>query len=164
MNKNPNSVYTVRFNDCDLFGHLNNARYIDYFLNAREDHLKEYHNLNLSEYYKKDIAWLVGGHEIAYLRPALYNEVITIQSTLLIADNEFLLVETQMMNEKQNHLKAIMRTKLVPINTRTGRKEQHQPEFMEWAKTIENTEVDKQFNLQQRIKKLIIDFKSKEMV
>jgi YbgC/YbaW family acyl-CoA thioester hydrolase len=164
MNKNPNSVYTVRFNDCDLFGHLNNARYIDYFLNAREDHLKEYHNLNLSEYYKNDIAWLVGGHEIAYLRPALYNEVITIQSTLLIADNEFLLVETQMMNEKQNHLKAIMRTKFVPINTRTGRKEQHQPEFMEWAKTIENTEVDRQLNLQQRIKQLITDFRSEEMI
>ncbi len=164
MNKNPNSVYTVRFNDCDLFGHLNNARYIDYFLNAREDHLKEYHNLNLSEYYKKDIAWLVRAHEIAYLRPALYNEVITIQSTLLIADNEFLLVETQMMNEKQNHLKAIMRTKLVPINTRTGRKEQHLPEFIEWAKNIVNFEVNKQGNLEQRIKQINAEFKIKETI
>lgn len=35
MNKNPNSVYTVRFNDCDLFGHLNNARYIDYFFECQ---------------------------------------------------------------------------------------------------------------------------------
>lgn len=164
MNKNPNSVYTVRFNDCDLFGHLNNARYIDYFLNAREDHLKEYHNLNLSEYYKKDIAWLVGGHEIAYLRPALYNEVVTIQTTLLIADNEFLYLEAIMMNEKQNHLKAIMRTKFIPINTKTGKKEQHLPEFMEWAKTIENSEIDKQGNLEQRIKQITAEYKIKETI
>lgn len=164
INKNPNSLYTVRFNDCDLFGHLNNARYIDYFLNAREDHLKEYYDLRISEYYKKDIAWLVGGHEIAYLRPALYNEVVTIQTTLLIADNEFLLIETQMINEKQTHLKAIMRTKFIPINTKTGRKEQHQPEFMEWAKTIENSEIAKQGNLEQRIKQITADYKIKETI
>ena len=30
----------TRFSDCDPFGHLNNARYIDYFINAREDHLR----------------------------------------------------------------------------------------------------------------------------
>ena len=42
MNKNPNLDYKIRFNDGDLFGHLNNSRYLDYFINAREDHLKEY--------------------------------------------------------------------------------------------------------------------------
>jgi acyl-CoA thioester hydrolase len=42
MEKTPISFYTVRFNDCDPLGHLNNSKYIDYFLNAREDHLKEH--------------------------------------------------------------------------------------------------------------------------
>lgn len=164
MNKNPNSVYTVRFSDCDLFGHLNNARYIDYFLNAREDHLKEFHNLNLTEFYTKGMAWVVGGHEIAYLRPAVYNEVVTIQSTLIKVDDEFLFVEMQMMDENQKHLKAIMRTKFIPINTKTGRKEAHLPEFMELAKTIENTEIQNQGNLQERIKELVSGFKIREMV
>lgn len=149
MNINPSSVFTIRFNDCDLFGHLNNARYIDYFLNAREDHLKQYHNLNLSDYYKKDIAWVVGGHEIAYLRPAIYNEEVLIQSTLLEVDPEFLLVETQMLNITQSHLKAIMRTKFVPINTKTGRKSPHELEFLDWAKTIENTTIEPYSNLQE---------------
>ncbi|WP_162127899.1 acyl-CoA thioesterase [Flavobacterium phycosphaerae] len=155
MTTTPTSVYTVRFSDCDLFGHLNNARYIDYFLNAREDHLKHYHNLNLEEFYQNNIAWVVGGHEIAYLRPALYNETITIQSTLLKADTEYLLVETQMKNENQNHLKAIMRTRFVPVNTKTGRKIPHEPSFMEWAKTIENREVAEYTTLQERIEQLI---------
>lgn len=33
------SIAVARFQDCDPFSHLNNARYIDYFLNAREDQL-----------------------------------------------------------------------------------------------------------------------------
>ena len=37
MNKTPHSFYTIRFTDCDLFGHLNNGRYIDYLLNARKN-------------------------------------------------------------------------------------------------------------------------------
>lgn len=164
MNKSPNSNYKIRFNDCDLFGHLNNSRYLDYFINAREDHLKEYYNLDLTVYYKNDLAWLVGSHEIVYLRPAIYNEVVTIQSTLLSADNEFLHLETMMMNEKKNHLKAIMRTKLIPVNTKTGKKEQHRPEFIEWAKSVENTEISNQENLQDRIKHLLSDFKAKQIL
>jgi len=154
MNIIPKSVYTVRFSDCDLFGHLNNARYIDYFLNAREDHLKTHYNLDLVEFYQKNISWVVGGHEIAYLRPALYNEVVTIQSTLLNADAEYLLVETQMKNENESHLKAIMRTKFVPIDTKTGRKAPHETSFLDWAKTIENTTIVSYSTLQERINQL----------
>lgn len=162
MNKNPDSKYTIRFNDCDLFGHLNNSRYLDYFINAREDHLKEHYNLDLTVYYQNNVGWLVGSHEIVYLRPAIYNEVVTIQSALLFAHSEFIHLETIMMNEKKNHLKAIMRTKLIPVNTKTGKKEQHQQEFMEWAKTVENTEINNQENLQDRIKQLLSDFKTKQ--
>lgn len=162
MNKNPNSEYKIRFNDCDMFGHLNNSRYLDYFINAREDHLKEHYNLNLTEYYNNDFAWLIAGHEIAYLRSAVYDEVVTIQSTLLHVDDNSLHIEIVMMDQKQNHLKAIMRSKLIPVNTKTGRKEKHKPEFMQWAKTVENTEVGNQENFQNRIMQLITGFKAKQ--
>lgn len=161
MNKNPNSKYKIRFPDCDMFGHLNNSRYLDYLINAREDHLKNFYNFDSIAYFKNDLAWVIGGHEIAYLRPALYNEIVTIQSTLLSVDIELLLLETIMMNEEQNQIKAVMRSKLVPINLKTGRKVAHDPEFMEWAKTIENTEVGNQANLQERIKQLLSEFKAK---
>jgi len=36
-NKILQSTYQVRFQDSDPFRHLNNARYLDYFVNARED-------------------------------------------------------------------------------------------------------------------------------
>ena len=154
MNITPKSVYTVRFSDCDLFGHLNNARYIDYFLNAREDHLKLHYNFDLVEFYQKNVSWVVGGHEIAYLRPAMYNEEVIIQSTLLKADAEYLLVETQMKNKSESHLKAIMRTKFVPIDTKTGRKSPHETSFLDWAKNIENKAVESYSTLQERIKQL----------
>ena len=153
MTKNPKSRYKIRFNDCDLFGHLNNARYIDYFMNAREDHLKDEHQFDISESYKNRMAWVVRHHEIAYLRSAVYNEMVTIQSTLLVVDNDSLHVEMLMMNAEETHIKSIMRTTFTIVNSETGRKEQHTPEFMEWAKTIENSEI-KSANLKERIKEI----------
>lgn len=161
MEKNPKSKDKIRFTDCDMFGHLNNSRYLDYLINAREDHLKDFYNFDFNEYFKNDLAWVISSHEIAYIRPAIFNEIVTIQSTLLQLDTEQLHIETIMMNEEQNQIKAVMRSKLVPINLKTGRKVQHNSEFMKWAKTIENTEVGNQVNFQNRTKQLLMDLKSK---
>ena len=106
MNKTPSSYYTVRLGDSDLFGHLNNARYLDYFINAREDHLKEAYGVDLTQYYQQGISWLVGSHQITYLRPAAYNEKVFISSTLIGLSADLLLVEMMMTDEKQSHLKA----------------------------------------------------------
>jgi YbgC/YbaW family acyl-CoA thioester hydrolase len=162
MNKNPNSTYKIRFTDCDMFGHLNNSRYLDYLINAREDHLKDFYNFDFNEYYKNDLAWVIGSHEIIYIKPALFNEIVSIQSTLLHVDIEFLHLETIMMNQEQNQIKAIMRSKLIPINLKTGKKVPHDLQFMAWAKTIENTEVANQGNLQDKIRQLLTDFKVKQ--
>ena len=43
------STAVIRFQDCDPFGHLNNARYIDYFLNARQDQIAAAYGLALYE-------------------------------------------------------------------------------------------------------------------
>jgi acyl-CoA thioester hydrolase len=161
MEINPKSKDKIRFTDCDMFGHLNNSRYLDYLINAREDHLKDFYNFDFNEYFKNDLAWVISSHEIAYIRPAFFNEIVTIQSSLLQLDTEQLHIETIMMNEEQNQIKAVMRSKLVPISLKTGRKVQHNPDFMEWAKKIENKEVRNQDNLQDRIKQLNIELKLK---
>src|SRR6478609_8188627 len=101
MNKVVSSTCRIRFNDCDMFGHLNNSSYIDYLMNAREDHLRDNYQLILSDYYKKGQAWVVGAHEIMYLRPALYNESVVIQSTLLYIDEHSLQMEAMMLNQDQ---------------------------------------------------------------
>lgn len=126
------SFYTVRFGDCDPFRHLNNARYIDYFLNAREDHLKTHYQMDLADFYNKGLGWVVLQHEILYIRPASFNETICIRSGLLSAGPDHLLVEMLMLDEKQKQLKSLLHTKFVPVSLTTGKKQPHSDEFMEF--------------------------------
>ena len=128
MEKTPETFYTVRFNDCDPMGHLNNGRYLDYFLNAREDHLKETYGVDLREWAERGDAFVVHSHEIRYLRPALYNEVVAIQSALIGAGDNWLQVE-MLMFDRERQLKAILWTRFTHINPRTGRKEPHTAEL-----------------------------------
>jgi acyl-CoA thioester hydrolase len=142
MEKNPRSLYKVRFSDCDLFGHLNNARYIDYFLNAREDHLKDHYDLDLKTFYTKNLGWLVGSHEIIYRKPAQYSETVCISSTLVKAFPDSLLVEMVMTDEEEKSLKSILWTTFIPVNVSTSKKQSHPESFMEFALSIENNSID----------------------
>ncbi len=159
MNKTPHSLYTVRFTDCDLFGHLNNGRYIDYLLNAREDHLKTEYSLDLTDFYKQGVSWLVAGHEISYIRPAAYNEVVSIKSALIKAEPGSLLVEMLMMDENHTHLKSLMWTKFIHVNVKTGKRENHTASFMDFARSIEITDVDITKGYQNRLKDIIENMK-----
>ena len=161
MNKTPHSLYTIRFTDCDLFGHLNNGRYIDYLLNAREDHLKTEYGLDLTDFYKQGVSWLVAGHEISYIRPAAYNERVSIKSALIKAEPGSLLVEMLMMDENQMHLKSLMWTKFIHVNVKTGKRENHTESFMDFARSIEVNEVDIIKGYQYRLKELIERIKQK---
>ena len=151
MEKLLQSFYTVRFGDCDPFSHLNNARYIDYFLNAREDHLRDYYQLRLTDFAKKGIGWVVSNHEIQYMRPALYNESVCIQSALIRLTDTSLLVEMLMQDEGKQIDKAIMWSEFTCINVKTGRRENHPPDFMEFARQVVVAEIDISKGLKGRL-------------
>ena len=147
--------YTIRFNDCDPFSHLNNSKYIDYMLNAREDHLKQFHQLNLDEFYKKGLGWVVTGHEILYLRPANYNETVVIQSDLMEGGDSDLLVEMRMLDETKSILKSILWTRFTCVNIKTGRRDSHTPEFMELLKDLVNKDANVAAGLRPRVEQLV---------
>jgi YbgC/YbaW family acyl-CoA thioester hydrolase len=150
----PKTFYTVRFSDCDPMGHLNNARYIDYMLNAREDHLKQAYQIDLLEYHKQGIAWVVRRHDIQYVRPAFYNETVCIQSRLIELADSHVMVEMLMFDEKQTTLKAIMWTNFTSVDVKTGRKKEPTTEFMDFAATIKVEDVNIHAGLNERIKAL----------
>jgi YbgC/YbaW family acyl-CoA thioester hydrolase len=131
MEKFLQSFYTVRFSDCDPLGHLNNSKYIDYFLNAREDHLKEHYDIDLKVWVKQGNAFVVSAHEIRYLRPVTYNESVAIQSALIGWGDSSLLVEMCMFG-RDRQLKAILWTTFTRIHPATGKKMAHPPEFRPW--------------------------------
>jgi acyl-CoA thioester hydrolase len=131
MEKFLQSFYTVRFSDCDPLGHLNNSKYIDYFLNAREDHLKEHYDIDLKVWVQQGNAFVVSAHEIRYLRPVTYNESVAIQSALIGWGDSSLLVEMCMFG-RDRQLKAILWTTFTRIHPATGKKMAHPPEFRPW--------------------------------
>ena len=145
------STYIVRFNDCDPLAHLNNSKYLDYMLNAREDHLRDVWNMELLDYHKQGFSWVVSNHEIQYLRPALYNEKISIHSSLIEAGDSYVTVEMRMMDEHSKSLKALMWTKFTCVNVKTGKRQSHPEEFMDLAREILNTEVNVSAGLKARL-------------
>src|SRR5689334_22451322 len=90
--KEPQSLMIARFQDCDPLGHLNNARYIDYFLNARQDHLLQYYNFRTYEP-GMQASWVVRTTQIAYLRPVAAMEEVLIRTRLIHFAETALVVE-----------------------------------------------------------------------
>ena len=155
------TYYTVRFNDCDPFGHLNNSKYIDYMLNAREDHLSQFHNIELGDFHKQGFGWVVTNHEIQYIRPAAYNEKVCIQSDLIEAGDSHLLVEMRMYDERANTLKTILWTRFTCVNMKTAKKEIHPPDFMSLVNPMVVPDINTRHGLKGRLAEI---FKKNQVV
>lgn len=151
----PKTFYKIRFSDCDSFKHLHNSGYIDYMLNAREDHLKDFHDISMTDLYSKGTGWMVNRHEIVYLSPALYNENVCIKSSLIKLSDDSLLVEMSMWNEQENQLKALLWTKFIHINMLTGKRGNHPDWFMALAGPLENTALQQTGSLSERLAMLV---------
>jgi acyl-CoA thioester hydrolase len=129
----------IRFPDCDPFNHLNNARYIDYFINAREDHIMANVNFNIYQYAAQNgMGWVVSKNQIAYLKPAFLMETVIIDSTALHIGDREVAVEMKMWNEGKDKLKSVLWSNFVHINMKTQRPENHSKELMELFKPVES--------------------------
>jgi acyl-CoA thioester hydrolase len=149
------STYRVRFTDCDPLGHLNNSRYLDYFLNAREDHVRDAYGMQFDDFIKNGAYWVVTEHQILYRRPALYNEVVTIGSMAIGQDEQHLWIEMQMWNEGGTELKSLLWTRLTSVELKTGRKAPHTREFMAFARGLIHGENLLQQGISHRMMELL---------
>ncbi|MCI0751488.1 MAG: acyl-CoA thioesterase [Flammeovirgaceae bacterium] len=139
MIKRPESQVLIRFPDCDPFNHLNNSRYIDYFINAREDHLMKYYQFSPYELVKSHgVSWVVTQNQIAYLRPAMMMEPVTIQTRVLRFRPKDILVEMTMWDANKQSLKAVLWTTFTHINFKTGKSEIHSQELTERFQKLED--------------------------
>jgi len=154
LEKVPSSKYRVRFQDCDPMGHLNNSRYIDYVLNAREDHLESAYDLRLSDFIKQGYGWVVSSHEVAYLKPALYNEQIEIVTSLAEFGENHVLVEGLLYDSTRSQLKSILWTRYVFVSVRTGKKEKLTVELEQLFSQILNERVQVPNGIQYRLNEL----------
>jgi acyl-CoA thioester hydrolase len=146
--------YSVRFPDCDPFNHLNNSRYIDYFINAREDHLLQFHHFNVYEMLREQgLSWVIGKNQIVYFRPALLMETVVIQSSVLKVDERTILVEMTMWDDLKTTLKALLWTTFVHFNLKTQKPEKHSIEFLKTFQPYEN-QLPHPLDFEERVKQI----------
>jgi|TARA_B100000965_G_C19602438_1_gene763594 acyl-CoA thioester hydrolase len=130
-NKKPVSSAIIRFQDCDPFGHLNNSKYLDYMINAREDHLIREYDLDIFRMARTEgKSWVVGHSEIVYMKPALVMESVKIQSQLIDFSEKHVQAEMIMYNKTMDQVKAVLWSKFVHYDLKALRSGIHTPELM----------------------------------
>jgi len=139
----PETTHRVHFQDCDMLGHLNNARYLDYFLNAREEHTTQHYALNLGQLAREEGAgWVITKHQLAYLRPANHAEVVRIRTQLIHFDNSNLVVEMQMLNEDGTRLKAVLWSEMAFIRVQSATRTDHSDALMDLLEQLDVDDVN----------------------
>lgn len=152
--KTPSSEVIIRFPDCDPFNHLTNSRYLDYFGNAREDHLMTYYDFNPFQLVKEQgLGWVAVQNQIAYRQPALPLEKVIIDSTLLRWSERSALVEMRMWDRSRQHLKSLLWMTLAHYNLRTQRSEPHGEQIRQLFAAIENP-LPQPMSFEERTKQL----------
>ncbi len=126
-----NSTAIIRFQDCDPYAHLNNGRYLDYFMNAREDQVWKAYDFNIYEYSRTTgLGWVVTQNQIAYIRPATLMEEVIFESQLTEVRSKFLQIEMRMFDQ-QRVLKSLLWVQLVHIDIRKAKSVEHGHELQE---------------------------------
>lgn len=127
----------VRFQDCDPFNHLNNSKYLEYFINVREDQIAENYDLDIFKYMKTTgLSWVVASNQISYLKPAFTMETVLIESQLIQYTDNLLLVEMKMWNENETELKAILWIKFIQYNIQTKKAASHSEDLMKLFESV----------------------------
>ncbi len=135
--KEPDSTAVIRFQDCDPFGHLYNSRYIDYFINAREDHLAKYYGLDIYERQKTcKENWLISKHEIAYISPVVFREHVLIRTCLLAFTENSILMEGVMLDAEGKSLKSVLWTRFKYFSFAKRGTTQHPKNIMQLFEAI----------------------------
>ena len=126
------STALIRFEDCDPFGHLNNGRYTDYFLNAREDQLRDNYNLDIYRHMKTaGKAWVVATSQMAYLREAKLMEQVTIRTCLRWFTDSDILMEGLMLDKGTERIKSVIWMRFSYVDIKQGKKVQHEEHLLE---------------------------------
>lgn len=152
------SKVKIRFQDCDPFNHLNNAAYINYFINAREDQISENYHLDIYKMARtQGISWVVGSNQITYIKPAFLMEEVVISTQLIYFNETQLQVELRMWNKDKTEIKAVMWSTFVHFNLLKQKREEHSDDLMQLFTTVVNP-------IEQRVfEERILSFKKQKV-
>lgn len=131
------SRVVIRFQDCDPLQHLNNAKYFDYFFNAREDQVPKLYGLEMIDLIKKyQATWVVYNHNISYVRPAMVGEWVRIMSRVIWHNHNTILVEYYMTDDEKRELKTLLWSTMRYVGMTDGRSRDHQGAVVDFIKAV----------------------------
>lgn len=137
MEKEISSTAKIRFSDCDPIGHLNNVKYLEYMLNAREDHVESFYGFTYEEYSKRTgCTWVTIQNEIAYLKEVRYNSSVIITSKTIEVSDRISKIEILMKNEDGNTINAVLWINVIYFNMKNRTSETQPEEVKELFKNI----------------------------
>ena len=149
------SSAVIRFQDCDPFGHLNNARYIDYFMNAREDQVADFYDFHVFERMGTNHeSWVVAQTQIRYLFPARFNQQVRIRTRLIDLTDRALTVEAMMLSQDGRQVMALAWVEFVIVDTTTGRPIRHTQELMDFFDAVKIDEPFDRAGFETRVQDL----------
>lgn len=129
MEKEKSTVVKIRFGDCDPIGHLNNVKYLEYMLNAREDHVEQFYGFTYEQYTRKTgCTWITIQNEIAYLREVRYNSKVQISSKTIEISDRISKVEILMKSEDGKTIHSVLWITVIYFNMKTRKSEVHPEE------------------------------------
>ncbi|MDR7131470.1 acyl-CoA thioester hydrolase [Algoriphagus sp. 4150] len=137
MEKLPESKSVIRFQDCDPFNHLNNSRYIDYFINAREDHLLRFYGFDIFKIVRETgMGWVVGQHQISFIRPVALMETVRIKTRLLSYSKHSILIESLMLDTENEGIRSLLWTQYFYYDLKKKSVSAHDKEYLEFFEKI----------------------------
>lgn len=129
MQREASTIVKVRFSDCDPIGHLNNVKYLEYMLNAREDHVEQFYGFTYEEYTRRTgCTWITIQNEIAYLKEVRYNSKVVISSKTIEISDRISKVEILMKSKDEQTIYAVLWIKVIYFNMKTRKSEVQPPE------------------------------------
>ena len=129
----------IRFQDCDPFNHLNNGRYIDYYINQREDQVLEAYGIDIFKMIREqDLGWVVSNTQLAYIKPVFTMEEIVFESQLLNYSPKHLQIEMRMYNKDKTQLKSACWMSFVHFNISKNKVENHSQDLLDLFAQVMN--------------------------
>ncbi len=100
MNTHPTTphekTFAIAWGDMDALGHVNNARYLDYFQEARIEWLRE-----LNIHLQGNTGPVVVHIAATFLKPVVYPAVVTLRSTIHSIGNSSMVMEHELYHNEQ---------------------------------------------------------------
>jgi len=155
------SRVVIRFQDCDPLRHLNNAKYFDYFFNAREDQVPKLYGLEIIDLIRTyKAAWVVYNHNISYVRPAMVGEWVRIMSRVIWYNHNTMVVEYYMTDDSKTQLKTLLWSTMRYVTLGEGKSTDHTGAVLDFLKATSGNLDVSTMNIKDRVKWLSSELKS----